>query len=104
MPYAKWFVGGKTNVAYNCLDKQIAAGKGDKTALLWEAEPLAADGKGGEVRKISYKQLKDDVCKFANGLKKLGVKKGDRVTIYMPMVPEAAIGAIGVRASGRSTA
>ena len=90
-PNAKWFVGGKTNVSYNCLDRQIAAGRGDKIAILWEGEPEAAPGKGGEVRRITYKQLKDDVCRFANGLKNLGVKKGDRVTIYMPMVPEAAI-------------
>jgi acetyl-CoA synthetase len=90
-PYAKWFVGGKTNLAYNCLDRQIALGRGEKIAILWEAEPEAVAGKGGEVRKITYKQLHADVCRFANGLKKLGVKKGDRVTIYMPMVPEAAV-------------
>ena len=90
-PYAKWFVGGKTNLSYNCLDRQIAAGRGDKIAILWEGEPEAVPGKGGEVRKITYKQLHADVCRFANGLKKLGVKKGDRVTIYMPMVPEAAV-------------
>ena len=88
-PHAKWFVGGKINVSYNCLDAQIEKGRGDKTAILWEGEPLA-DGKP-EVRRISFKQLRDDVCRFANGLKKLGVKKGDRVTIYMPMVPEAAV-------------
>src|SRR3984957_16745979 len=89
-PYAQWFVGGKTNVAYNCLDRQIALGRGEKTAILWEGEPLAVGGMP-EIRKISFKQLKDDVCRFANGLKSLGVKKGDRVTIYMPMVPEAAV-------------
>jgi len=91
LPNAKWFVGGKTNVAFNCLDAQIAKGRGDKTAILWEAEPESAPGKGGEVRRISYSQLRDDVCRFANGLKKLGVRKGTRVTIYMPMVPEAAV-------------
>jgi acetyl-CoA synthetase len=90
-PSAKWFVGGKTNVSYNCLDRQIAQGKGDKIAILWEGEPEKSAGQGGDVRKITYNQLKDDVCRFANGLKKLGVKKGDRVTIYMPMVPEAAV-------------
>ncbi len=90
-PNAKWFVGGKTNVSYNCLDYQIEQGKGDKTAILFEAEPEAVPHKGGEVRRITYRELRNDVCKFANGLKKLGVKKGDRVTIYMPMVPEAAI-------------
>jgi len=91
LPYAKWFVGGKTNVAYNCLDAQIAKGRGDKTAILWEAEPESTPGKGGEVRKITYTQLRDEVCRFANGLKKLGVKKGTRVTIYMPMIPQAAV-------------
>jgi acetyl-CoA synthetase len=91
LPNAQWFIGGKTNLAYNCLERQIAAGRGDKTAILWEGEPQTAPSGGGEVRKISFSQLKDQVCRFANGLKKLGVKKGDRVTIYMPMVPEAAV-------------
>jgi acetyl-CoA synthetase len=91
LPYAKWFVGGKTNLCFNCLDRHIAAGRGNKTAILWEAEPEAETGKGGNVRGISFAELKEMVCKFANGLKKLGVKKGDRVTIYMPMVPEAAV-------------
>jgi acetyl-CoA synthetase len=106
-PNAQWFVGGKTNLAYNCLDRQIDAGRGEKTAILWEGEPLLTpdyeldeekigyvpreNGMDHEIRRISYRQLHDEVCKFANGLKKLGVKKGDRVTIYMPMVPEAAI-------------
>ena len=91
-PYAKWFVGGKLNVAYNCLDAQIAAGRGEKAAILWEGEPESGmPGSGGSVHRISYRQLKDQVCRFANALKGLGVKKGDRVTIYMPMVPEAAV-------------
>jgi acetyl-CoA synthetase len=90
-PYAKWFVGGKINVAHNCLDRQIELGRGDKTAILWEGEPETAPGQGGEIRRISYRQLRDDVCRLANALKSLGVKKGDRVTIYMPMVPEAAM-------------
>jgi acetyl-CoA synthetase len=89
-PNARWFTGGKTNVAYNCLDRQITEGRGNKTAILFEAEPIGAGG-SPEVRHITYQQLLDDVCQFANGLKKLGVKKGDRVTIYMPMVPEAAV-------------
>jgi acetyl-CoA synthetase len=89
-PYAKWFVGGKTNVSYNCLDRNVDAGKGDKTAILFEAEPMAP-GQAPEVRRISFRQLRDDVCRFANGLKRLGVKKGDRITIYMPMIPEAAV-------------
>ncbi|HWE03282.1 MAG TPA: acetate--CoA ligase [Tepidisphaeraceae bacterium] len=91
-PNAKWFVGGKLNAAYNCLDAQIEAGRGDKTALLWEGEP-ESEGmhSGGTVLRVTFAQLKDQVCRFANALKKLGVKKGDRVTIYMPMVPEAAV-------------
>jgi acetyl-CoA synthetase len=91
VPDAKWFVGGRTNVAYNCLDRHVEQGRGDKTAILWEGEPETAPGQGGEVRRITYRQLRDDVAKLANGLKSLGVKKGDRVTIYMPMVPEAAV-------------
>jgi acetyl-CoA synthetase len=91
LPNAKWFVGGKTNVAYNCLDRQIELGRGDKTAILWEAEPEIAPGRGPEIRRVTFAQLHDEVCRFANGLKKLGVKKGTRVTIYMPMVPEAAV-------------
>jgi acetyl-CoA synthetase len=89
-PDAQWFVGGKTNVAYNCLDHQIARGRGSKTAIVFEAELMTTDGLP-QVRRITYQQLKDEVCRFANGLKKLGVKKGDRVTIYLPMVPEAAV-------------
>jgi acetyl-CoA synthetase len=83
-PYAKWFVGGQLNVSYACLDAQIARGRGDKRAIVFEAEP-------GDVKNITFSALRDMVCKFANGLKTLGVKKGDRVTIYMPMVPEAAV-------------
>jgi len=91
LPHAKWFVGGKTNISYNCLDRQIAAGRGDKVAIIWEGEPIDSATGGGAIRKITFQQLKDDVCRFANGLKRLGVMKGDRVTIYMPMVPEAAV-------------
>jgi acetyl-CoA synthetase len=90
VPDAQWFVGGQTNLAYNCLERQIAAGKGDRVAILFEGEPYA-DGKPAEVRKLTYHQLKDEVCRLANGLKSIGVRKGDRVTIYMPMTPEAAI-------------
>ena len=92
VPNASWFVGGKLNAAYNCLDAQIEAGRGGKTAILWEGEPEAGGPhSGGEIRHISFSQLKDQVCQFSNALKSLGVKKGDRVTIYMPMVPEAAV-------------
>ena len=90
-PNAKWFTGAKTNLSFNCLDRQIEQGRGDKTAILWEGEPEAAPGSGGEIRRITFRQLRDDVCRFANGLKRLGVGKGDRITIYMPQVPEAAV-------------
>ena len=88
-PDAKWFVGGQLNVAENCLDVHVEQGRGDKTAILFEAEPI---GPGGpEVRRITFKQLLADVCRFANALKVIGVKRGDRVTIYLPHVPEAAV-------------
>ena len=83
-PFYKWFTDGELNVTYNCLDRHIEAGKGDKVAYYWEGEP-------GDERVITYQQLSDDVCRFANGLKSLGVEKGDRVAIYMGMVPELAI-------------
>ena len=82
-PFAKWFIGGKLNASYNCLDRHIKNGLGDKIAIYWEAET-------GEGDTITYQQAYDAVNKFANGLKKLGVRKGDRVAIYMPMIPEAA--------------
>jgi len=91
LPNAKWFIGGKTNLSHNCLDYQIEKGRGKKTAILWEGEPESSAGKGGEIRRITFEQLRSQVCRFANGLKKLGVKKGTRVTIYMPMIPEAAV-------------
>lgn len=83
-PDAKWFVGGKTNASYNCLDRHIVAGHGDRTAILWEGEP-------GDTRTLSYRELHREVCRFANGLKSLGVEAGDVVSIYMPMTPELAI-------------
>lgn len=83
-PYVEWFKGGKLNVSYNCIDRHIEAGKGDKTAIIWQGE----DAK--EERKISYKELLLEVSKFANVLKKHGAKKGTVVTIFMPMIPEAA--------------
>ena len=88
-PDAKWFVGGKTNICYNCIDRQIDAGLGEQTAIIWEGEPMP--GGKPEVRNISYNELLSEVSRFANVLKKLGVKKGDVVTLYMPMVPELAI-------------
>ena len=90
-PDAKWFVGGQTNLAYNCLERQIEAGRGDATAILFEGEPVDDHGKPKEVRRLTYHQLRDEVCRLANGLKSIGVKKGDIVTLYMPMTPEAAI-------------
>ena len=83
-PFAKWFDGGKTNVSYNCLDRHVKQGLGNKVAIIWEGEP-------GEVRKITYKELFEEVCRVANGLKELGIRKGDLVALYMPMVPEAAM-------------
>ena len=90
-PYAKWFGGGQLNASYNCLDRIIDGGRGDKTAILFEGEPVDEDGKPVEVRRISYRELRDEVSRFANGLKSIGVKKGDVVTLYLPMVPEAAV-------------
>ncbi|MGY1621342.1 acetate--CoA ligase [Geodermatophilus sp. SYSU D00965] len=83
-PFAKWFVGGKLNVAYNCVDRHVEAGHGDQVAYHWEGEP-------GDTRTITYAQLKDEVSKAANALLELGVQTGDRVAIYMPMIPETVI-------------
>ena len=83
-PHAKWFVGGKLNVSHNCLDRHLDGPRRDKAALIWEGEP-------GDVREYSYLSLYQEVCRFANALKGLGVGKGDRVAIYLPMIPEAAI-------------
>src|SRR3954463_15006507 len=84
LPFAKWFVGGKLNVSENCLDRHVRAGHGDQVAFHWEGEP-------GDQRTITYAQLKDEVCKAANALLELGVQAGDRVAIYMPMIPETII-------------
>ena len=83
-PFAKWFVNGKINIAYNCLDRHLTTWRKNKAALIWEGEP-------GDSRTLTYAQLHREVCQFANVLKQLGVQKGDRVGIYMPMIPEAAI-------------
>jgi acetyl-CoA synthetase len=79
-PHAEWFVGGKLNAAHNCLDRHVEAGKADRPALIWEGEP-------GDTRVLTYSELRDEVSRFANVLKDLGVTPGDRVTIYLPMVP-----------------
>jgi len=84
-PHAKWFLGGKLNASVNCLDRHVRAGRGGRVALIWEGEPP------GEVRRITYAELHADVNKFANVLKGLGIKRGDRVAIYLPMVPEVAV-------------
>ena len=89
-PVAKWFVGGQLNVSVNCLDRHLATPTANKAALIWEGEP-AAPGKTGEERILTYQQLHREVCLFANILKRNGIRKGDRVIIYLPMVPEAAI-------------
>ena len=89
-PHAKWFVGGQTNVSMNCLDRYLDSDKANQAALIWEGEP-AAPGKPAEDRTLTYRQLHREVCLFANVLKARGIKKGDVVLIYMPMVPEAAV-------------
>jgi acetyl-CoA synthetase len=84
LPFARWFVGGQLNVAHNCLDRHVEAGRGDRVAYYWEGEP-------GDTRTITYAELRDEVARFANVLKGLGVGKGDRVNIYMPMIPELPV-------------
>jgi acetyl-CoA synthetase len=84
LPYSKWFVGGQLNVSENCLDRHVLAGNGSKVAIHWEGEP-------GDTRTVTYSDLLHEVQKFANVLKGLGVQKGDRVNIYLPMIPEAAV-------------
>ena len=84
LPFAKWFVDGELNVSYNCLDRHVLAGRGSKVAFYWEGEP-------GDTRAVTYQELLDETQKFANALLSLGVQKGDRVNIYLPMIPEAAV-------------
>ncbi|WP_395155255.1 acetate--CoA ligase [Ilumatobacter sp.] len=84
LPYAKWFEGGTLNVAHNCLDRHVNAGNGERVAIHWEGEP-------GDTRTMTYQDLLDEVSQFSNALKDLGVQKGDRVNIYLPMIPEAAV-------------
>ena len=90
-PDAKWFSGGKTNVCYNCVDRQVESGHGDEPAIIWEGEPVDDSGSPVDQRTISYKELQSEVSKLANVLKSKGIAKGDIVTIYMGMVPELAI-------------
>jgi len=84
LPFSKWFVGGTLNVAYNCLDRHVEAGRGEKVAFHWEGEP-------GDTRTITYANLRDEVARFSNVLKSLGVQRGDVVAIYMPMIPELPV-------------
>ena len=83
-PHAKWFVGGQTNISYNCLDRHLTTWRKNKAALIWEGEP-------GDSRILTYQELHREVCKFANAMRSVGIRKGDRVIIYMPQTPEAAI-------------
>ena len=83
-PFFEWFTDGELNIAYNCLDRHLEAGQGAKVAYYWEGEP-------GDERALTYQDLYDEVCRFANGLRSIGVKKGDRVAVYMGMVPELAV-------------
>ncbi|KAK1184373.1 acetate--CoA ligase [Streptomyces sp. NBS 14/10] len=84
-PFAKWFVGGRLNAAYNCVDRHVEAGNGDKVAIHWVGEPA------GDTRTLTYADLKDEVCRASNALTELGVGTGDRVAIYLPMIPEAVV-------------
>ncbi len=94
-PFAKWFVGGQTNASFNCLDAHLTTPRRTKKAIIWEGEP-------GDARTLTYEQLHGEVCKFANALKGLGIRQGDRVSIYMPMVPELAIAMLACAASAPS--
>jgi len=84
LPFAKWFIGGRLNAAYNCLDRHVMQGRGDRVAFYFEGEP-------GDTQTITYADLLSRVCQAANALKALGIKQGDRIAIYMPMIPEAAV-------------
>src|SRR6185437_14526336 len=92
-PFAKWFDDGELNVAYNCLDRHVLAGNGDRVAFYWEGEP-------GDTRTITYAELTADVKRAANLLTTLGVREGDRVAIYLPMIPEAIVAMLAVARIG----
>src|SRR5204862_867754 len=92
-PHARWFDGGKLNVCYNCVDRHLDGPRKNKAAIVWEGEP-------GDSRVLRYQDLHREVCQFANVLKGQGIKPGDRVTIYMPMIPELAIAVLASARSG----
>jgi acetyl-CoA synthetase len=92
-PFAKFYLGGKLNVSYNCLDRHLTTHRRHKAAIIWEGEP-------GEVKTLTYQQLHQEVCRLANGLKSLGVTAGDRVVIYMPMIPEIAVACLATARIG----
>lgn len=92
-PFARWFVGGRLSPVHNCIDRHVRAGRGDKIAYIWEGEP-------GEVRTLTYEELQDEVCRFANALRRLGVCEGDRVAIYLPMIPELPIAMLACASIG----
>ncbi|KAF3363060.1 Acetyl-coenzyme A synthetase [Chlamydiales bacterium STE3] len=92
-PFAEWFIGGKLNACYNCVDRHLLTDKKEKTALIWEGEP-------GDCKTLTYQELYEEVCKFANCLKKLGVGKGDRVALYLPLIPEAVIAILAIARIG----
>src|ERR1043165_2630380 len=83
-PHAEWFVGGKINISDNCLDRHLQTWRRNKAAIIWEGEP-------GDQRTLTYQQLHTEVCRFANVLKRAGIERGDRVALYMPLIPELAI-------------
>ena len=93
LPFAKWFVGGKTNISYNCLERIVDQGNGEKCAVIWEGEP-------GDSEQITYKQLLARVNRCTNALRSLGVQQGDAVVIYMPMVPEAIVSMLACSSIG----
>jgi acetyl-CoA synthetase len=96
LPSAQWFVGGKLNLCYNCVDRHALGDRRGKTALIWEGEP-------GEVRRLTYAELHIEVQRFANALKSLGIRKGDRVAVYMGMTPELAIALLACARIGAFT-
>src|SRR6185295_19163247 len=90
-PRARWFIGGRLNASVNCVDRQLTDGSKTKAAIIWEGEPGVEGNVGGETRVLTYQDLHREVNRAARALKALGIGKGDRVAIYMPMVPEIVV-------------